>query len=159
MYATYLQLTNAYNEELLMRLGTRAGEYPVDPVTVEARGTEALLAASGLIDGYLLGRYAVPVQSSSAAFMAALAQCCCALAVMELMMQKGYLPDSEDESLVIGAQKRYLNKPNGWLYLIGNGSISIPGASSTGDGTQATPEEGYVIVSEEPFFPPASKFR
>lgn len=162
-YATLANLVESYNQDLLDRLATRAGEdgTAVDhPAKVSARATQQLLAASGTIDGYLQSRYAVPVVTPSLSFRAALQECCCAIAVANLVMQKGFLAESEDESLIAFVQKRYFNAPNGWLYQIGKGIIVIPGAVSdvTEEG-QTAAIDGYAIGSEEPFFPPASSFR
>lgn len=158
-YATYAQFEEAYHFEFLQRIALRAGESVADAV-VQARCEASLLACSGIMDGYLNRVYAVPVSSPLESTAAALRDCCMALAVSDLIGQKGYVEGSEDASLVDGVAKRYLNKPNGWLYLIASGTAVLPGAADTSSSDDiVAPSQGWFVTSEEPFYPPADTFR
>lgn len=57
MYATLADLQRAYGEELLHILADRDGGGSLDTEAVD----QALASASAMIDGYLGGRYTVPV--------------------------------------------------------------------------------------------------
>jgi len=156
-YATFRQLESAYHQDFLDRIALRANE-DVDSVVIQARCEASLDAAAGVIDSYLNRAYAVPVVTPVLSAQAALRNCCMALAVADLIAQKGYIEGTEDASLVDHITKRYLNTPNGWLYRVGAGSVVIPGAISPSDGSSTSSPDGFYCVSEEPYFPPSSLY-
>lgn len=154
-YATLAQLEISYSRNLLERLATRSGDDLVpDDATIDLRCQAALDAAAGVMDGYLAMVYAVPTVSTLQTVMDALRQCNCALAISDLVLQKGYVVGSEDEQLVSAASKHWLN----WLTRIVSGKVILPGASAIPGVDGVGPMESFFVTSEPAFFPSADRF-
>ncbi len=60
-YCTIAELTGRYGTPMLLQLSDRGGTYPVTPDT--ALFDRAIADAGALIDGYLGGRYQLPLSS------------------------------------------------------------------------------------------------
>lgn len=154
-YATLAQLQTSYSRDLLARLATRSGDDLVpDDTTIDLRCQAALDASTGVMDGFLALVYAVPVSSPLATVMDALRACCCALAIADLVLQKGYVVGSEDEQLVGAASKHWTN----WLQRLASGKAVLPGASSVPADGGIAPADGFFVQSEPAFFAPVDRF-
>lgn len=154
-YSTFAQFQETYSPSLLSRLCLRAGEADTgDPTPTQVRSEAALDAAAGQMDTFFVQVYPVPLSTSHAPTLALLRKCCENMAVASLVRENGYVTGSEDEQLLKG-QYAWLD----WLASIRNGKTSLPGVSAdaVGEG-QVTIGASFVVESEDPFFPPASRF-
>lgn len=153
-YCSYSDFGLIYSAGLLERLCTRAGDIDqATPVEVEARSQMALDSSSGLMDSFFLNVYPVPLSTTFPGTLATLRNCNAALAISELVIQKGYIQGSEDEQLV-SSRRVWLD----WLSSVRNGKTSIPGVSTTPGADQASAPESFVVLSEPAFFPSADRF-
>lgn len=155
-YATFAQFITLYSRGLLDRVCTRAGDVDlnVTPDT-EGRAGMALDSASGVMDSFFVGVYPVPLSVTYPSTLATLRNCCCALAIAELIIQRGYTVGSEDEQLVIQSRRQWLD----WLSSVRNGKTQLPGVSTEQvDPDQLVPADGFFVTSEPAFFPPADRF-
>lgn len=154
-YSTYLQLVESYGASLLTRLASRRDDpSTLDPAVVEARCLAALEEASGFMDGFFQTVHVVPVVTTVASGLSLLRNCCEQIAISYLVLRRGYLPRSEDETLVL-AQDRW----RAFLRDVSSGKATIPGvAASDAAAAGSLPSDGFFIGSEEPFFPEASTF-
>lgn len=118
MYGTLANFKKAYAKRFLIRVGTHEDVEPSDYDTeVNDRLTEALKDASDQMDGYISGRYAVPVDPAPDYFEV---DCFCIAAGL-LVKRKGYEVNTSDENFVTGG-KDCLKK----YELIGKGQIDLP---------------------------------
>lgn len=155
-YSTFAQMVESYGAPLLDRLCTRRDDAtPINPVLVQSRVLASMEEASGFMDGFFQMVMVVPVVTASPAGIALLRNCCEQIAVSYLVTRRGYLPRSEDETLVI-AQDRWRS----FLRSVADGQATIPGASAADSAAAGgtAPDPGFYIGSEEVFFPDASKF-
>lgn len=154
-YSTFAQLVETYGSPLLTRLASRRDDPSnIDPLVVESRCVAALDQASGFMDGFIQVSHSVPVVTTVAPGIALLRSCCEEVAISYLVTRRGYLPRSEDETLVLN-QDRWRS----FLRDVSSGRATIPGiAESDASSGGSAPAESFAVASEEPFFPEASKF-
>ncbi len=154
-YSTYAQIVDTYGLPLITRLASRRDDHsPLDVAVVTTRVTAALEEASGFMDGFFQMVHAVPVQTTVASGISLLRSCCEQLAIAFLVVHRGYIRNSEDESLVL-AQDRWRS----FLQRVADGKATIPGIGESDlSGLGSQPSQGFYVSSEEPFFPPASNF-
>lgn len=154
-YSTYAQTVNSYGLPLLERLCTRRDDAtPIASTLVQLRVNAALEEASGFMDGFFQVVHTVPVVTISASGLALLRSCCEQVAISFLVTRRGYIPRSEDETLVI-AQDRWIS----FLRSVSSGKATIPGiAASDIAAGGSIPAQSLFVASEPVFFPDASKF-
>ena len=155
-YCTFDQLQALYSLGLLERLCTRAGDADaIAPPDIEARCLLALESSAGFMDAYIVSVYPVPVSTTISGTLATLRNCNGALAVSELVLQRGYVVGSEDEQLVRSARNTWID----WLASIRNGKTQLPGVSlDSVESTQSVSQDRFFVSSEESFFPPSDRF-
>lgn len=153
-YCSFSDFGTIYSAGLLERLCTRAGDIDqATPVEVEARSQMALDSAAGLMDSFFVGVYPVPLQTTFPGTLATLRNCNAALAISELVVQKGYIQGTEDEQLVT-TRRVWLD----WLASVRNGKTAVPGVSTTPGADQVAGPDAFFVSSEEAFFPAADRF-
>lgn len=154
-YSTYAQIVDTYGLSLITRLASRRDDpSPLDVAVVTARVTAALEEASGFMDGFFQMVHAVPVQTTVASGISLLRSCCEQISIAFLVTHRGYLRNSEDETLVM-AQDRWRS----FLQRVADGKATIPGIGESDlSGLGSQPPQGFYVSSEEPFFPPVSNF-
>ena len=155
-YCTFSELQAIYSYALLERLCTRAGDADIPaPPDVETRAMLAVGSSAGVMDTFFLNVYPVPVSTAQVGTLALLRNCNAALAISELVIQRGYVSGSEDEQLVTAARRQWLD----WLASIRNGKTQLPGVSVDAvSGDQASPQSSFFVTSEEPWYPSSSRF-
>lgn len=154
-YATFADLSAIYSLGLLERLCLRAGDPDVPaPADVETRCQMALDSSAGMMDSYFVAAYPVPIATTFAGTLATLRNVNAALAISELVIQKGYIAGTEDEQLV-ASRRQWID----WLRSIRDLKAALPGVSTDLADGQTYAGEAVVVLSEEAFFPSADKFR
>lgn len=149
-YSTYQQLVDNYGAPLLARLVSRRDDAsPIAPALIQLRCETALEDAAGFMDSFFQVVQPVPVFTSAPSGLSMLRSCCEQVAVSYLVTRRGYLPRSEDEALVV-----VLDRWRSFLRSVSKGEATIPGLISAPPSADRT----TFVVSEEPFFPDASKF-
>ena len=155
-YCAFDQLQSLYSLGLLERLCTRAGDADaIAPPDIEARCLLALESSAGFMDAYIVSVYPVPVSTTISGTLATLRNCNGALAVSELVLQRGYVVGSEDEQLVRSARNTWID----WLASIRNGKTQLPGVSSeSAAADQSVGRDSFYISSDPAWFPPSDRF-
>lgn len=154
-YSTYALMVESYGASLLDRLCTRRDDAtPIDPVLVQSRVLASLEESAGFMDGFFQMIHTVPVMTTSVSGIALLRNCCEQIAVSFLVTRRGYVPRSEDETLVIA-----LDRWRAFLRNVADGKATIPGISASDVAANGSaPEQSLFVISEPTFFPEASKF-
>ncbi len=124
-YADVDQVKARYSKEFLKRITNFTG---VDDGTavVDARITEATKDASDLMDGFLQGRYDVPVETPPDHFIGD----CIKIAVKLLVEHKGYDEESSEKNYITAGNevlKKYEKIAEGKISL----GVPGPGGSTT----------------------------
>lgn len=117
-YATVQNVEDRYATDFLIRITNFTDEDEGEEIN-EDRITTALEDSSDLIDGYLQGRYSVPVSPAPQFFLSDTVK----LTIKLLVERKGYEPKSPDEAHVTAGNevlKKYMAIADGSI------SISIP---------------------------------
>jgi len=133
-YASLAQLTARYGERMLVQLTDR--DTPATGAVVVAVIDRALADTDAAIDGYLAGRYVLPL-AETPPLLADLAQ---AIAIYKL---HPYQPDPKIERDYTDAMKQ--------LSLIATGTIRLPVAGVEPAGSDAA---GVMVVDRERDFTP-----
>ena len=132
----------AFAKRFLIRVGNFADEEPADFTSeINDRLTEALRDASDVMDGYLMGRYATPIDPAPDFFE----KDCYCIAIGILIRRKGYESDTPDANAVKDADK-CIKK----YEMISQGKMDI---SLPDDGTGETaPPVKYKATAPEKIF-------
>jgi len=150
-YATFADLTQSYGAGLLARICLRADDevVPLPEETIELRASMALDDASGFMDGFFGGTYATPIITTSQSAVYALRNCCCVIAVSDLIQRLGYIQGSEDHSLVLAADRW-----RKWLEQVAKGVVTIAGASvsATADVGSTGPRKSFYVAGSPSLF-------
>jgi phage gp36-like protein len=141
-YASVDDVESRYATDFLIRITNFTDEDEGTEIN-EDRITTALEDASDLIDGYLQGRYAIPVSPFPEFFIPDTVK----LAIKLLVERKGYEPKSPDEAHVTAGNevlKKYMAIADGSI------SISIPdsGGSSVPPTKVLTSSPGAIFDKE-----------
>lgn len=154
-YSTFADLVSSYGLPLLERLSARADDVdPIDPTLVSDRVAMALEDAAGFMDGYFQGLYSIPVLTAAPSGVSSLRACCSAVTISTLVNQKGYVRNSEDESLVL-AGDRWKN----WLKDVAKGLVTIPGSGQISPApTDSAPPVNFVTFSKATMYPTMDRF-
>jgi phage gp36-like protein len=135
-YATLAQLTDRYGEEMLVRLTDRAAlpTHAIDETVVN----RALADADALIDGYLQGRYVLPLVATPPL----LTDIALAITIWKLHV---YKPDEKIEADYKAAEKQLAQIASGTIRL------SVAGVEPADEGGG-----GAVVTDRERPFTPES---
>jgi len=131
-YCDIAQLTARYGSPMLLQLSDRGGTYPVVPDA--ALFARAITDAGALIDGYLGGRYQLPL-SSLPTLVTNLAQ------VIAIYMAHGSVAPEKIRKDYDDALRQ--------LQAIANGTMVLTGV----DGLEATGTESNEVLTNEPSRP------
>lgn len=148
-YCTYSNLVETYGLPLLERLASRRDDVsPLDPAILEARIVASSEKASAFMDGFFQVQHVVPIMTVVPSGLMLLRSCCEQMTISDLLTTRGYLPRSEDETLVIATDRW-----RSWLRSVADGKATIPGViASDSAGVGSTPAMGFVVESEPSFF-------
>jgi len=103
IYGSLVRFKNKYAKSYLIRLGSREDIEPQDfNDEIDNRLTEALKAASDQIDSLIVSKHSTPVDPAPDFFE----RDCYAIAIMILLEDKGYEPDTPDDKAVKTGEKR-----------------------------------------------------
>lgn len=118
MYSTVENISKKYSTALLIRLTNFDGTADDFTAIKESVLEDALQDASALIDGYLAGRYAVPVSPAPEYFESD----CEAISVALMIQHKGYSTGTPDESLYLAGMKIIKDR----YEMVASGKLTLP---------------------------------
>lgn len=148
-YCTFNQLVDTYGLPLLERLASRRDDQAhLDVVLLNTRVMGSAEKASAFMDGFFQVQHVVPIVTAIPSGLMLLRSCCEQMTISDLLTTRGYLPRSEDETLVIATDRW-----RSWLRSVADGKATIPGViASDAAGAGSAPAMGFVVDSEPSFF-------
>jgi phage gp36-like protein len=148
-YCTFQNLVDTYGLPVLERLASRRDDPSnIDPAVIEARVVASTEKASAFMDGFFQVLHVVPILTNVPSGQMLLRSCSEQMTISDLLTTRGYLPRSEDETLVIATDRW-----RSWLRSVADGKATIPGVIvSDTSGLGSLPALGFVVNSEPSFF-------